>query len=145
VIRIGRRDARSSLLFVNGETEGRTRRITCREDTSALLRPVYPSSPIPKPKELRVTLHYDKLALHFKSLPKQVDSLCTLVSHRAALPVIADVTAGPGADLIDASQQIAASVTTATLDIIPTRTDVRRCNFSLMRSLTRPVLGDPTK
>jgi hypothetical protein len=146
VIRIGRRDARSSTRwFINSETEGRTRRITCRDDTSAVLRPVYPSSPVPKPKEVRVTLHYDKLALHFKSAPQRVDSLCTLVSQRAALPVIVDVTAGPGAGPIDASQQITASVTTATLDIIPTRTDVRRCDFSLMRSLTRPVLGDPTK
>jgi hypothetical protein len=146
VIRIGRRDARSSTRrFINGETEGRTRRITCRDDTSAVLRPVYPSSPVPKPKEVRVTLHYDKLALHFKSDPQRVDSLCTLVSQRAALPVIVDVTAGPGTGRVDASQQIAASVTTATLDIIPTRTDIRRCDFSLMRSLTRPVLGDPTK
>jgi hypothetical protein len=146
VIRIGRRDARSSTRrFINGETEGRTRRITCRDDTSAVLRPVYPSSPVPKPKEVRVTLHYDKLALHFKSAPQRVDSLCTLVSQRAALPVIVDVTADPGTGRVDASQQIAASVTTATLDIIPTRTDIRRCDFSLMRSLTRPVLGDPTK
>jgi hypothetical protein len=146
VIRIGLRDPRSSKpWFVSGETESRIRRIACREDTSALLRPVYPSSPVPKPKELRVTLHYDKLALHFKSASKRAGSACTLVSQRAALPVIADVAAGPSADLIDASQQVAASVTTATLDIIPTRTDIRRCDFSLMRSLTRPVLGDSTK
>ena len=127
------------------ETESTHRRITCTEYASALLRPVYPSSPIPKPKEFRVTLHYDKLVLHFTSAPKRVDSLCTLVSQRAALPVIADVAAGPGGGLIDASQQIAASVATATLDIIPTRTDVRRCDFALMRFLARTMLGDSTK
>jgi hypothetical protein len=145
-IHIGLRDTHSSTLwFVNGQTESRARHVTCRYDTSALLRPVYPRSPVPKPKELRVTLHYDKLALQFTLAPKRVYSLCTLVSQRAALPVIADVRAGRGAGLIDTSQQVAASVTTATLDIIPTRTDVRRCDFSLMRSLTRPELGDPAK
>ena len=145
-IHIGLRDTHSStLLFVNGQTESRARHVTCRYDTSALLRPVYPRSPVPKPKELRVTIHYDKLALQFTLAPKRVYSLCTLVSQRAALPVIADVRAGRGAGLIDTSQQVAASVTTATLDIIPTRTDIRRCDFSLMRSLTRPSLGDPAK
>jgi hypothetical protein len=146
LIHVGLRDTHSSTLrFVNGQTESRARHVTCKDNTSALLHPVYPRSPIPKPKELRVTLHYDKLALQFTSAPKRVYSLCTLVSQRAALPVIADVRAGPGAGLIDTSRQVAASVTTATLDIIPTRTDIRRCDFSLMRSLTRPVLGDPTK
>ena len=146
LIHIGLRDTHSSTLrFVKGQTESRARHVTCKDDTSALLRPVYPRSPVPKPKELRVTLHYDKLALRFTLAPKRVYSLCTLVSQRAALPVIADVRAGPGVGLIGASQQVAASVTTATLDIIPTRTGIRRCDFSLMRSLTRPVLGDPTK
>jgi hypothetical protein len=145
-IHIGLRDTHSSTLwFVNGQTESRARHVTCGYDTSALLRPVYPRSPVPKPKELRVTIHYDKLALQFTLAPKRVYSLCTLVSERAALPVIADVRAGRGAGLIDTSQQVAASVTTAILDIIPTRTDIRRCDFSLMRSLTRPSLGDPAK
>jgi hypothetical protein len=146
LIPIALRDTHSSTLrFVNGQAESRARHVTCKDDTSALLHPVHPRSPVPKPKELRVTLHYAKLALQFTSAPKRVYSLCTLVSQRAALPVIADVRAGPDASLIGTSQQVAASVTTATLDIIPTRTDIRRCDFSLMRSLTRPVLGDPTK
>ena len=146
LIHIGLRGIHSSALrFVNGQTESRAPHVTCKDDTSALLHPVYPRSPVPKPKELRVTLHYDKLALRFTSVPKRVYSLCTLVSQRAALPVIADVRAGPGAGLIGTSRQVAASVTTATLDIIPTRRDIRRCDFSLMRFLTRPVLGDPTK
>jgi hypothetical protein len=100
---------------------------------------------VPKPGELRVTLHYDKLALRFKSAPKPRDSFCTLVSQRSALPVITDFKVGPGAGLADASQQGAASVTTATLDIIPARTDIRRCDFFLMRSLSRAVLADSTK
>jgi hypothetical protein len=121
------------------------RPVTCAESAWALLRPVYPTSPVPKPQELRVTLHYGELALHFTSAPRRVDSLCTLVSQRGALPVITDLKAGSGAGLTDASQQIAASVTTAILDIIPTRTGIRRCNFSLMESLGRAALADPTK
>jgi hypothetical protein len=119
--------------------------VTCAENASALLRPVFPNSPVPKPGELRVTLHYGKLALRFKSTPKPGDSFCTLVSQRSALPVITDFKVGPGDGLADASQQVAASVTTATLDIIPTRTDIRRCDFSLMRPLSRAALADSTK
>jgi hypothetical protein len=55
------------------------RPVTCAESAWALLRPVYPTSPVPKPQELRVTLHYGELALHFTSAPRRVDSLCTLV------------------------------------------------------------------
>jgi hypothetical protein len=119
--------------------------VTCPESASALLRPVYPNSPVPKPREVRATLHYGKLALRFNSALKSGDSVCTLVSQRSALPVITDFKVGPGAGLANASQQVAASVTTATLDIIPTRTDIRRCDFFLMRSLSRAVLADSTK
>jgi hypothetical protein len=119
--------------------------VTCPESASALLRPVFPDSPVPKPGELRVTLHYGELALRFKSAPKPRDSFCTLVSQRSALPVITDFKVGPGAGLADASQQVAASVTTATLDIISTRTDIRRCDFFLMRTLSRAALADSTK
>jgi hypothetical protein len=128
-----------------GTTGSGPRPVTCAESASVLLRPVYPTSPVSKPKELRVTLHYGELALRFTSAPRRVESLCTLVSQRGALPVITDFKAGSGAGLTDASQQIAASVTTATLDIIPTRTGIRRCDFSLMESLSRVALADPTK
>jgi hypothetical protein len=120
-------------------------RITCPENAAALLRPVYPDSAVPKPRQLRVTLHYGKLALRFTSALKQADSLCTLVSQRAALPVITDFNAGFGGGVTDASQQVAASVTTATLDIIPTQTNIRRCNFFLMKFLSRADLIDSAK
>jgi hypothetical protein len=45
----------------------------------------------------------------------------------------------------ETSQQVAASVTTATLDIIPTRTDIHRCDFFLMRLLGRYAIDDSTK
>jgi hypothetical protein len=120
-------------------------RVSCPEDASVLLRPVFPDSPVPKPRELRVTMHYGRLALRFTSIPGPNDSLCTLVSQRGALPVIVDFQVGSGTGLTDASQQIAASVTTATLDIIPTRTDIRPCDFALMMSLDRAALVDATK
>lgn len=110
-----------------------------------LLPSVYPDSPLPKPREIRVTLHYGELALHFTPVPGRADSLCTLISQRAALPVIIDFNAGSGAGPADASQQVAASVTTATLDIIPTRTGIRRCNFFLMKLLSRADVGDSMK
>lgn len=139
VIRVGLRDT------FGAKTEGSPRHVACPASASALLRPVYPTSLVSKPRELRVTLHYGKLALRFIPAPKLAGSLCTLVSQRGALPVITDVKADPGAGLAEASQQVAASVTTATLDVIPTRTDIRRCDFSLMRSVSRPALIDPTK
>jgi hypothetical protein len=74
-----------------------------------------------------------------------VDSLCTLVSQRGALPVIIDFRAGSGAGLTGVSQQVAASVTTAKLEIIPTRTDIRRCDFFLMKALSRDDFIDQTK
>jgi hypothetical protein len=43
-----------------------------------------------------------------------------------------------------ASQQIAASVTTATLDFISTRIDIRRCDLSVMQSLGHADLTDLT-
>jgi hypothetical protein len=62
LIPIALRDTHSSTLrFVNGQAESRARHVTCKDDTSALLHPVHPRSPVPKPKELRVTLHYAKL------------------------------------------------------------------------------------
>jgi hypothetical protein len=121
------------------------RRITCAGNTLVVLRPVYPNSPVPKPRQLRVTLHYDTLALRFILTPKNAGSLCTLVSQRGALPVISDINAGPGNGMTETSQQVAASVTTATLDIIPTRTDIHRCDFFLMRLLSRPTIDDSTK
>lgn len=120
-------------------------RVSCPEDASVLLRPVFPDSLVPKPRELRVTMHYGRLALRFTSIPGTTGSLCTLISQRGALPVIADVQVGSGVGLTDASQQIAASVTTATLDIIPTQTDIRPCDFALMASLDRAALIDSTK
>lgn len=115
--------------------------MNCPRSAVALLRPVYPNSVVPKPRELRIALHYGRLKLRFTSATKPADSLCTLVSQRAALPVIADVKAGFGASLTDASQQVAAGVTTATLDIIPTRTEIGRCNFFLMKLLSRTELA----
>ena len=135
----------SAVWLAGAKTESGPRHVTCRESASALLRPVFPNSPVPKPRQPSVTLHYGELALRFTSVPQRADSMCTLVSQRGALPVIADFRAGAGAGFIDASQQIAASVTTATLDIISTRIDIRRCDFSLMRSLSHDVLTDPTK
>ncbi|MBV9648733.1 MAG: hypothetical protein JO296_01170 [Pseudonocardiales bacterium] len=128
-----------------GNRRAGSRRATCVENTLVVLRPVYPNSPVPKPRQLRVTLHYGVLALRFIVAPKRPDSLCTLVSQRGALPVISNINAGPGNSLVKASRQVAASVTTATLDIIPTRTDIHRCNFFLMRVLDRPTLNDSTR
>jgi hypothetical protein len=120
-------------------------RITCAENTLVVLRPVYPHSPVPKPRQLRVTLHYDALALRFILTSKDAGSLCTLVSQRGALPVISNINAGLGNGVAETSQQVAASVTTATLDIIPTRTDIHRCDFFLMRLLGRYAIDDSTK
>jgi hypothetical protein len=125
--------------------DGGFRQISCAENTVVVLRPVYPHSPVPKPRQLRVTLHYDTLALRFVLASHHADSLCTLISQRGALPVISDISADPGTSPVTASQQVAASVTTATLDIIPTRTDIPHCDFFLMRLLGRPTLDDSTK
>jgi hypothetical protein len=125
--------------------DGGFRQISCAENTVVVLRPVYPHSPVPKPRQLRVTLHYDALALRFVLASHHADSLCTLISPRGALPVISDVSADPTTSPVTASQQVAASVTTATLDIIPTRTDIPRCDFFLMRLLGRHALDDSTK
>lgn len=129
----------------SGDGRGGFQRVTCPGNTSVLLPPVYPNSPLPKPREIRVTLHYGELALHFTSVPARAGSLCTLISQRGALPVIIDFKAGSDAGLADASQEVAASVTTATLDIIPTRTGIRRCNFFLMKLLSRADVGDSIK
>jgi hypothetical protein len=64
---------------------------------------------------------------------------------RPKLPTLGLGSAMGARGLVEVSHQVAASVTTATLDIIPTRTDIPRCDFFLMRSLRRPTLNDSTK
>lgn len=150
-VRVGLRDTSgiyltsSALWLSGGKTERRPGHVTCPETASVLLRPVFPNSPLPKPRQPSVTLHYGELALRFTSASPQVDSLCTLVSQRGALPVIIDFRAASGAGLTGASRQVAASVTTARLEIIPTRTDIRRCDFFLMKALNHGDLIDQTK
>jgi hypothetical protein len=61
------------------------------------------------------------------------------------LPIIIDFRVGLGAGLTGASNQIASSVTTARLEIIPTRTDIRRCDFFLMKALNHGDLINQTK
>ena len=94
---------------------GGSRHALCAENTLVVLRPVYPHSPVAKPRQLRVTLHYGRLSLRFIAAPKRPDSLCTLVSQRGTLPVISNINAGPDTSRVEASHQVAASVTTATL------------------------------
>jgi hypothetical protein len=138
-------------IHVDGETDIKSKtqssplHVTCPDSASAVLRPIFPNYPVPNTRKLRTTIHYGKLGLRFMSAPKPDDSLCTLVSQRGALPIIADFRVDPGTRLTVASQQIAASVTTATLDFIPTRTDIRHCDLSLLESLSRADLIDSTK
>jgi hypothetical protein len=130
---------------IKSKMEGSPLHVTCPDSASAVLRPIFLNYPLSNTRKFRTTIHYGKLALHFISAPAPYDSLCTLVSQRGALPIIADFRVDPGTGLAVASQQIAASITTATLDFIPTRTDIRHCDLSLMESLSRADLIDSTK
>ena len=130
---------------IKSKTESSPLHVPCPDSASAVLRPIFPNYPVPNTRKFRTTIHYGKLKLRFMSAPKVASSLCTLISQRGALPIIADFRVDPGVGLAVASQQIAASVTTATLDFIPTRTDIRHCDLSLMESLGRADLIDSTK
>jgi hypothetical protein len=128
-------------------THGYTPHLSCADSAWVLLRPVFPADPLSASgRLLRVPIHYGKLSLGFTSAPKTDGSWCTLVSQRGALPIIADVKTDPGiaSPTVMASQQIAASVTTATLDFISTRMDIHRCDLSIMQSLGHADLADPT-
>jgi hypothetical protein len=131
---------------INDTTPNGPRHVTCPDGASAVLRPVLPNYPVPSTGALRTTVYYGQLVLRFTASLWRDDSLCTLVSQRAALPIIADVRTAPNTDLTAvAYQQIAASVTTASLDLIPTPTDIHRCDLSLMQSLSYMDLIDSTK
>ncbi len=131
---------------VEGATPSSFRRLSCPDSASAVLHPVIANYSVPSTGILRTTIYYGELALRFRAARRGDDSLCTLVSQRAALPIIAEVRTAPDADATPvASQQIAASVTTATLDFIPTPPDIRRCDLSLMQSLGHADIIDSTK
>jgi len=86
---------------------------------------------------VRLTMHYGELPLQFHAEP--AESLCRLVSQRGALPVIFDATA---AGRTITSVRGAVSVTTATLDFMPSDAGIRSCDFSLMSALSRQLLLD---
>jgi hypothetical protein len=64
----------------------------CPQSASALLRPVkLPGASVPpRINRLNATFHYGALPLDFTSVANAGESLCTLVSQRGALPIIAD-------------------------------------------------------
>jgi hypothetical protein len=134
-------------IYSKSNTHRYTRHLSCANSAWVLLHPVFPAGPLPATgRPLRVPIHYGKLSLDFTSAPKTDGAWCTLVSQRGALPIIADVKTDPGiaSPAVMTSQQIAASVTTATLDFISTQMDIRRCDLSVMQSLGHADLADPT-
>jgi PKD domain len=87
------------------------------------------------------SVSYGSLPLTFTSAQPDPGALCTVVSNRGALPVYIDV--------LGQSLQVAASVTTATVDFYPadsSLTDVPECDFSLLDNLLSvgqvPLLDD---
>lgn len=90
------------------------------------------------------SVSYGSLPLTFTAGQASSGSLCTVVSNRGALPVDIKIPT----PLSPITLQVAASVTTATVDFYPadaSTTQVPACDFSLLRALrdavTAPVIA----